>query len=221
MRHLERMDNAYDPPTDPLSILHEDHEIIVLDKPAGLLSVPGRGPELADCLITRLQVIHPQALLVHRLDRDTSGVIVFALTPHAQRNLSLQFEEKRTKKTYQARLEGLLEPREGTVDLPLIVDWENRPRQMVCHTTGRPAQTDWRVLRHEGDTTRVRLFPRTGRTHQLRVHMLALGHVILADTLSASGQAADHPRLIIHAEELRLSHPDTGRGMSFRAPVPF
>ena len=93
------MDNAYDPPTDPLSILHEDHEIIVLDKPAGLLSVPGRGPELADCLITRLQVIHPQALLVHRLDRDTSGVIVFALTPHAQRNLSLQFEEKRTKKT--------------------------------------------------------------------------------------------------------------------------
>lgn len=221
MRHLERMDNAYDPPTDPLSILHEDHEIIVLDKPAGLLSVPGRGPELADCLITRLQVIHPQALLVHRLDRDTSGVIVFALTPHAQRNLSLQFEEKRTKKTYQARLEGLLEPREGTVDLPLIVDWENRPRQMVCHTTGRPAQTDWRVLRHEGDTTRVRLFPRTGRTHQLRVHMLALGHVILGDTIYASGQAADHPRLMLHAEELRLSHPDTGRGMSFRAPVPF
>ena len=212
------MDNAYDPPTDPLSILHEDHEIIVLDKPAGLLSVPGRGPELADCLITRLQVIHP---LVHRLDRDTSGVIVFALTPHAQRNLSLQFEEKRTKKTYQARLEGLLEPREGTVDLPLIVDWENRPRQMVCHTTGRPAQTDWRVLRHEGDTTRVRLFPRTGRTHQLRVHMLALGHVILGDTIYASGQAADHPRLMLHAEELRLSHPDTGRGMSFRAPVPF
>ena len=215
------MDNAYDPPTDPLSILHEDHEIIVLDKPAGLLSVPGRGPELADCLITRLQVIHPQALLVHRLDRDTSGVIVFALNPHAQRNLSLQFEEKRTKKTDQARLEGLLKPREGTVDLPLIVDWENRPRQMVCHTTGRPAQTDWRVLRHEGDTTRVRLFPRTGRTHQLRVHMLALGHVILGDTIYASGQAADHPRLMLHAEELRLSHPDTGRGMSFRAPVPF
>ena len=206
------MDSAYSPPTDPLHILHEDHEIIVLDKPAGLLSVPGRGPDLADCLITRLQGIFPQALLVHRLDRDTSGVIVFALTPHAQRNLSMQFEEKRTKKTYQARLDGLLEPREGTVDLPLIVDWENRPRQKVCHDTGRPAMTDWRVLRHEDGTTRVRLMPRTGRTHQLRVHMLALGHVILGDTIYATGPARDHER---------LDHPETGRGMTFRAPVPF
>lgn len=215
------MDIAYSPPTDPLTILHEDHEIVVLDKPAGLLSVPGRGPDLADCLITRVQAVFPQALLVHRLDRDTSGVIVFALTPHAQRNLSMQFEEKRTKKTYQARLQGLLEPREGTVDLPLIVDWENRPRQMVCHATGRPAQTDWRVLRYEGETTRVRLLPRTGRTHQLRVHMLAMGHVILGDSIYATGAALDHPRLILHAEELRLNHPETGRGMSFRAPVPF
>ncbi|MDP5348818.1 MAG: RluA family pseudouridine synthase [Paracoccaceae bacterium] len=215
------MDSAYCPPTDPLHILHEDHEIIVLDKPAGLLSVPGRGPDLADCLITRLQAAFPQALLVHRLDRDTSGVIVFALTPHAQRNLSMQFEEKRTKKTYQARLDGLLEPREGTVDLPLIVDWENRPRQKVCHDTGRPAMTDWRVLRHEDGTTRVRLMPRTGRTHQLRVHMLALGHVILGDTIYATGPARDHARLMLHAEELRLNHPETGRGMTFRAPVPF
>ncbi|MDX5382552.1 MAG: RluA family pseudouridine synthase [Rhodobacterales bacterium] len=215
------MDIAYSPPTDPLTILHEDHEIVVLDKPAGLLSVPGRGPDLADCLITRVQAVFPQALLVHRLDRDTSGVIVFALTPHAQRNLSMQFEEKRTKKTYQARLQGLLEPREGTVDLPLIVDWENRPRQMVCHATGRPAQTDWRVLRYEGETTRVRLLPRTGRTHQLRVHMLAMGHVILGDSIYATGAALDHPRLMLHAEELRLNHPETGRGMSFRAPVPF
>ena len=215
------MDSAYSPPTDPLPTLHADHQTIVLDKPAGLLSVPGRGPDLADCLITRLQGIFPQALLVHRLDRDTSGVIVFALTPHAQRNLSMQFEEKRTKKTYQARLDGLLEPREGTVDLPLIVDWENRPRQMVCHDTGRPAMTDWRVLRHEEGTTRVRLMPRTGRTHQLRVHMLALGHVILGDTIYATGPARDHARLMLHAEELRLNHPETGRGMSFRAPVPF
>jgi tRNA pseudouridine32 synthase/23S rRNA pseudouridine746 synthase len=215
------MSNAYTPPTDPLTILHEDHEIIVLDKPAGLLSVPGRGPDLADCLITRVQAVFPQALLVHRLDRDTSGVIVFALSPHAQRKLSMQFEEKRTKKTYQARLDGLLEPREGTVDLPLIVDWENRPRQMVCHDTGRPAQTDWRVLRYEGATTRVRLIPRTGRTHQLRVHMLALGHVIRGESIYATGQAADYPRLMLHAEELRLNHPETGRGMSFRAPVPF
>ena len=215
------MQSAYSPPTDPLTVLHEDHEIVVLDKPAGLLSVHGRGPELADCLITRVQAVFPEALLVHRLDRDTSGLIVFALTPHAQRNLSMQFEEKRTKKTYQARLDGLLEPREGTVELPLIVDWENRPRQMVCHDTGRPATTDWRVLRHEDGTTRVRLMPRTGRTHQLRVHMLALGHVILGDSIYATGQAADHPRLMLHAQELRLNHPESGRGMVFRAPVPF
>lgn len=215
------MDSTYTPPTDPLSILHEDHQIVVLDKPAGLLSVPGRGPELADCLLTRVQAVFPHALLVHRLDRDTSGVVIFALSPHAQRNLSMQFETRRTKKTYQARLEGLLEPRKGTVDLPLTVDWPNRPRQMVCHDTGRPAQTDWRVLRHTGDETRVRLTPLTGRTHQLRVHMLALGHVILGDPIYASGKAAEHPRLMLHSEELRLNHPDSGRGLSFRAPVPF
>jgi tRNA pseudouridine32 synthase / 23S rRNA pseudouridine746 synthase len=221
MRHWKIMQSAYSPPTDPLTVLHQDHEIVVLDKPAGLLSVPGRGPELADCLITRVQAVFPEALLVHRLDRDTSGVIVFALTPHAQRNLSMQFEEKRTKKTYQARVQGLLEPRKGTVDLPLIVDWENRPRQMVCHDTGRPAITDWRVLRHEEGTTRLRLMPRTGRTHQLRVHMLALGHVILGDSIYATGEAAEYPRLMLHAEELRLNHPESGRGMAFRAPVPF
>lgn len=217
----DSMSPTYTPPSDPLVILHEDHEIVVLDKPAGLLSVPGRGPDLADCLLTRLQMVHPQALLVHRLDRDTSGVMIFALTPHAQRNLSMQFETKRTKKTYQARLDGRLEPRKGEVDLPLIVDWDNRPRQMVCHATGRPAQTSWRVLRHEDGTSRVRLFPHTGRTHQLRVHMLAIGHVILGDTIYATGQAAATPRLMLHAEELRLSHPDSGRGMAFRAPVPF
>jgi tRNA pseudouridine32 synthase/23S rRNA pseudouridine746 synthase len=221
MRHWKIMQSAYSPPTDPLTVLHQDHEIVVLDKPAGLLSVPGRGPELADCLITRVQAVFPEALLVHRLDRDTSGVIVFALTPHAQRNLSMQFEEKRTKKTYQARVQGLLEQRKGTVDLPLIVDWENRPRQMVCHDTGRPAITDWRVLRHEDGTTRLRLMPRTGRTHQLRVHMLALGHVILGDSIYATGEAAEYPRLMLHAEELRLNHPESGRGMAFRAPVPF
>jgi len=132
MRQWGRMDSTYSPPSDPLSILHQDHEIVVLDKPAGLLSVPGRGPDLSDCLITRLQAVFPEALLVHRLDRDTSGVIVFALTPHAQRNLSMQFEEKRTKKTYHARLNGLLEPREGTVDLPLD---ERQPSWPVPTTT--------------------------------------------------------------------------------------
>ncbi|MCE8507151.1 RluA family pseudouridine synthase [Ruegeria pomeroyi] len=215
------MDADYTPPQDPLDVLHEDAELIVVNKPAGLLSVPGRGAHLADCLLSRVQAAFPGALLVHRLDRDTSGVMVFAQTPHAQRNLGRQFEERKTRKTYVARLWGKLEPKTGTVDLPLIVDWPNRPRQMVCHETGKPAVTDWRVLRYEGDTTRVRLFPRTGRSHQLRVHCQALGHPILGDPFYATGAAQAFPRLMLHSEELRLKHPESGRSMTFRAPAPF
>jgi tRNA pseudouridine32 synthase/23S rRNA pseudouridine746 synthase len=183
--------------------------------------VPGKGPDLADCLLARIVEAFPTALLVHRLDRDTSGVMVFALSPHAQRHLGLQFEKRQVQKTYVARVAGRLEPAQGTVDLPLIVDWPNRPRQMVCHKTGRPAQTDWRVLRAGDEESRVRLGPKTGRSHQLRVHMLALGHPILGDPFYATGATRDHPRLMLHSEELRLRHPDGGRGMRFRAPAPF
>ncbi len=211
----------YAPPDTPLDVLHEDHEIVVLAKPAGLLSVPGRGAHLADCLLARVQAAFPTALLVHRLDRDTSGVMVFAQTPHAQRHLSKQFEQRRVKKTYVARLAGRLEPGVGTLDAPLIVDWENRPRQMVCHATGKPARTDWRVHRYGAGETRVRLMPLTGRSHQLRVHMLSLGHPILGDPLYAEGDAAAHPRMMLHAESLRVNHPESGRGMSFRAKAPF
>ena len=211
----------YAPPDVPLSVLHEDHEIIVLDKPAGLLSVPGKGDHLADCLLTRVHAAFPTALLVHRLDRDTSGVMVFGLTPHAQRSLSMQFETRRTKKTYVARVAGRLEPKSGIVELPLIVDWPNRPRQKVCHETGKPAETAWRVQRYCEGETRVFLTPRTGRSHQLRVHMLALGHVILGDSLYARDEAAAHPRMMLHAQELRISHPESERGMGFRAQVPF
>ena len=211
----------YAPPDTPLDILHHDHEIVVLNKPSGLLSVPGKGPELADCLLARVAEAFPTALLVHRLDRDTSGVMVFALTPHAQRHLGLQFERRQAKKTYLARVLGRLEPAQGTVDLPLTVDWPNRPRQMVCHATGRPALTDWRVLRAGDEESRVRLMPQTGRSHQLRVHMRALGHPILGDRLYATGAALDYPRLMLHSEELRLRHPDGGRGIRFRAPAPF
>ena len=214
--------SEYTPPTDPLDILHEDHEIVVVNKPAGLLSVPGRGEHLADCLFTRLTAAFPTALLVHRLDRDTSGILVFAQTPHAQRNLSMQFEKRAAKKTYVARVTGVLEPKTGTVDLPLIVDWPNRPRQMVDHENGKPSATDWRVLKTNSAESRVRLFPKTGRTHQLRVHMMALGHPILGDPLYASGAAReDFDRMMLHSEELRISHPDSGRGMSFRAKAPF
>lgn len=215
------MDSVYTPPQDPLEVLHEDHEIIVVNKPAGLLSVPGKGAHLADCLLRRVQEAFPTALLVHRLDRDTSGVMIFAQTPHAQRHLGLQFEKRQTKKTYVARVWGRLEPKTGTVDLPLIVDWPNRPRQMVCHDTGKQAVTDWRVLRYGDTETRVRLSPKTGRSHQLRVHMLALGHPILGDPFYAEGAAAAYPRLMLHSEELRLRHPDGGAGLRVRAKVPF
>ncbi len=214
-------DAAYAPPDVPLAVIHADHEILLVDKPAGLLSVPGKGAHLADCLLTRVQAAYPQALLVHRLDRDTSGIMVFALTPQAQRHLGLQFERRHVKKAYVARVWGRLEPKTGTVDLPLIVDWPNRPLQKVDFETGRPAQTDWRVMRYEDRSTRVRLFPKTGRSHQLRIHMREIGHPILGDPFYAEGPARDAPRLMLHAESLKLRHPDGGIGMTFRATVPF
>ncbi len=211
----------YTPPQDPLEILHHDAQILVVNKPAGLLSVPGRGEHLADCLLGRVQAAFPEALLVHRLDRDTSGVMVFGVTPHAQRNLSMQFEKRTTRKAYVARLAGRLEPRAGEVDLPLIVDWPNRPRQMVCQDSGKPALTEYRVVKYGEGETRVRLTPKTGRTHQLRVHMMALGHAILGDPLYATGAARDFPRMMLHSEELRVKHPDSGESMKFRAKAPF
>ena len=213
---------TYSPPDTPLDIIHADHELLLVNKPAGLLSVPGKGPHLADCLIARLHAAFPEVLLVHRLDMDTSGVMVFARTPHAQRHLGLQFEKRYTKKAYVARVWGEVAEKEGHIDLPLIVDWPNRPLQHVSHGTGKPAQTDWRRVRVAGDgTSRVRLYPHTGRTHQLRVHMLAIGHPILGDPFYAHGLARDYPRMMLHAESLKLRHPDGGKGMSFRAKVPF
>jgi len=211
----------YAPPQDPLVILHEDHQVLLVDKPSGLLSVPGKGPHLADCLIARVQKVFPTALLVHRLDRDTSGVMIFALTPHAQRHLGLQFEKRQTKKTYVARIWGEMGEKTGTVDLPLIVDWPNRPRQMVDHDNGKQAVTDWRVVRTGDGETRVRLMPRTGRSHQLRVHMQALGHPILGDPFYAEGPGRDYPRLMLHSETLQFRHPDGGHGMRITAKCPF
>lgn len=215
------MSDAYNPPSEPLEILHEDAHIILVNKPSGLLSVPGKGEHLADCLISRLQAVFPTALLVHRLDRDTSGVMVFAQTPAAQRHLGLQFEKRMTKKTYVARVYGDVEGDEGTVDLPLIVDWPNRPKQMVDHENGKPAVTEWKVTKRGDNETRMRLMPKTGRSHQLRVHMLALGHPILGDPFYAEEEALAFPRLMLHSEELKLKHPEDGRGLKFRAKAPF
>lgn len=211
----------YDPPQDPLKIIHQDHELLAVDKPPGLLSVPGKGEHLADCLLARVQDVFPEALLVHRLDRDTSGVMIFALSPHAQRHLGLQFEKRYMKKVYVARVWGEMSEKTGTVDLPLIVDWPNRPLQHVNFETGKPAQTDWRVVRVQDGTTRVRLYPHTGRSHQLRVHMKEIGHPILGDPFYAEGEARDHPRLMLHAESLKLRHPDGGKGMTFSTKCPF
>lgn len=215
------METDYAPPLDPLVVLHEDHEILIVDKPAGLLSVPGRGAHLADCLLRRVEAVFPQALLVHRLDRDTSGVMVFALTKHAQRHLGLQFEKRQMKKTYIAEVWGDVPEPEGAVDLPLIVDWPNRPLQKVDHAAGRPALTRWKRLRVRDGRTRMRLMPETGRSHQLRVHMREIGHPILGDPFYAEGPARQAPRLMLHAESLRLRHPDGGKGLTFKAKVPF
>jgi len=210
--------NAYTPPDGAPSVLHADDDLLVVDKPPGLLSVPGRGPDLADCLIERLRADFPGVLLVHRLDRDTSGVIAFALTRQAQAHLGRQFEERRTRKRYVALLTGRIAEASGEVDLPIIVDWPNRPRQMICHQTGRPAQTRWKRIAHEGAQSRVHLVPITGRSHQLRLHMQAIGHPILGDTLYGGAPA---PRLMLHAERLELTHPATGAALKITAPVPF
>ena len=171
--------------------------------------------------MSRIQADYPTALLVNRLDRDTSGVMVFALSSHAQRHLGLQFEKRQTQKTYVARVWGQMVAQSGTVDLPIIVDWPNRPRQMICYETGRAAQTDWQVIKRGSQETRVKLSPKTGRSHQLRVHMLALGHPILGDPFYGNPESQAAPRLMLHSHRLRLRHPDGGEMMDFRAKIPF
>ncbi|MGE4612076.1 MAG: bifunctional tRNA pseudouridine(32) synthase/23S rRNA pseudouridine(746) synthase RluA [Paracoccaceae bacterium] len=211
----------YAPSDDPIEILHKDEALLIVNKPSGLLSVPGRLEIHKDSLETRLRAMYPETLLVHRLDVPTSGVMVFARTKAAQRHIGMQFEKRQTRKTYVARVWGHLAEDNGHIDLPLIVDWPNKPRQKVCHETGKPSQTEWVVLEREDNATRVRLHPRTGRTHQLRVHMMAIGHSILGDRFYADDaalMAAD--RLQLHAEELVFRHPEGGAEMTFRAEVP-
>jgi tRNA pseudouridine32 synthase / 23S rRNA pseudouridine746 synthase len=213
-------DFAYDPPDTPLQFLHEDAAILVMDKPAGLLTVPGKLANREDCLITRLQAARWDALTVHRLDCDTSGVIIFARTKQAQGFLGQEFEQRRAQKTYIARVHGVIAEDAGQIDLPLGSDWEYRPRQKV-RPDGKPAQTDWQVIARSATETRVRLTPHTGRSHQLRVHMLALGHPILGDQIYAPETKDLHPRLMLHAETLTLHHPTTKARVTFTAPTSF
>ncbi len=195
---------------------------MVVDKPSGLLSVPGKAPEHGDCLEQRARQQFPQSRIVHRLDMDTSGVLVLAMNAKAHRHLGLQFERRHIKKSYIARVWGQLAKDSGTIDLPLICDWPNRPRQMVDHQNGKPSQTCWQVLSHNKNSTRVELTPLTGRSHQLRVHMLSLGHPILGDNIYADEEAlAAADRLQLHAQNLTLFHPADGRTCEFHSDCPF
>jgi tRNA pseudouridine32 synthase/23S rRNA pseudouridine746 synthase len=213
----------YRPPMEPyLNVLHVDDDILVVDKQSGLLTVPGKDPSLWDCIEHRARQKWPTAGIVHRLDKDTSGVLVLALNKRAHGRIGSQFEHRKTTKSYIARVAGLMQDDTGLVDLPLATDWANKPRQRVDHENGRPSQTEWRVLEREREATRVRLHPLTGRTHQLRVHMKAIGHVILGDAFYAGPEiraAAD--RLQLHAAELGFTHPTTGEFTTYAAPIPF
>jgi len=196
-----RRDFTYAPPSDALKILYKDDDIIVVDKPAGLLSVPGR--ELPDCLQSRLLALYPDSLLVHRLDMATSGVMVFARNKTAQRHLGLQFERRHTSKTYIARVDGNIAGETGRINLPLIADWP-------------PSITDWEVIAREEAATRLALHPVTGRSHQLRVHCWAMGHLYAVDKVFTAT-----PRLQLHAWKLGLRHPQDGEPITFESVCPF
>jgi tRNA pseudouridine32 synthase/23S rRNA pseudouridine746 synthase len=211
-------------PDRGISLIHVDRSLIVGDKPARLRSVPGRGPDKQECLLVRLQDEFPDALIVHRLDYDTSGIIVLARGGKMHRALSLLFQQRQVEKRYVAVVAGRPERDEGKIDLPLCVDWPNRPLHKVDAEFGKPALTRYRVIglddaRH---ASRVALMPETGRTHQLRVHMQALGHPILGDPLYAPEETRDKAeRLLLHAEWLAFRHPVTGRRLSFSCAAPF
>lgn len=200
-------------------IVYRDESLLVANKPAGLLAVPGRGPDKQDCLSARLQSAFPDALVVHRLDMATSGLMVFARGIGMQRRLSQMFREREVSKRYIAVVSGKLEQEAGEIALPLICDWPNRPKQMVDHTQGKPSLTRYRLLGGEGSSSRVELEPVTGRTHQLRLHMAAIGHPILGDALY--GDVSSAPRLLLHANSLSFRHPAGGEPLNFSSSSPF
>ena len=214
----------YNPPQEPwLDLVYCDDYIAVVNKPSGLLSVPGNQPQYYDSAMSRVKEKYGFCEPAHRLDMATSGILLFALSKAADRELKRQFREREPKKYYQALVWGHVEQDHGMVELPLICDWENRPRQKICFERGKRAVTFYDVLqRYPNNTTRVKLTPITGRSHQLRLHMLALGHPILGDKFYAHPQAkALSPRLCLHAESLQIQHPITGETMEFTAPVGF
>ncbi len=218
-----------------IPLIHADECCLVVDKPAGLLSVPGRGPDKQDCAAARLQATFPDALVVHRLDMATSGLLLFARGLAAQRAMSAAFERGDVRKRYQAVVQGRMTPPEaigptqewegesgwGLIDLPIMADWPQRPLQKVA-PEGRASRTLWRILAREANATRVELAPLTGRTHQLRVHLLALGHPILGDALYGdTGVRERSPRLLLHASQLAIAHPQDAKRCAWESQPPF
>lgn len=211
-------------PDQGFSLIHADQALIVASKPSGVLSVPGRGKDKQDCLIRRVQIDYPDALIVHRLDFDTSGLLVLARGKEMHRRLSMLFQNRLVEKRYVAVVRGELAESSGEVRLPLIVDWPNRPRHRVDFETGKPSLTRYRVLSYDPaeQCSRLELIPETGRTHQLRVHLQALGHPILGDSLYADPVAQGKAdRLLLHAEYLAFPHPANGENLSFNSIAPF
>ncbi|RIX48264.1 MAG: RNA pseudouridine synthase [Rhodocyclales bacterium GT-UBC] len=211
------------PPDNGLTVLFADASLLVVNKPAGLLSVPGRGDDKQDCLASRVQAEYPDALIVHRLDMSTSGLLVLARGEAMQSEINRLFRERAVDKRYLAVVDGMLAEEGGEIDLPLICDWPNRPRQKVDHDIGKRSLTRFTRLDVDeaSQTTRVALEPITGRSHQLRVHMAALGHPILGDELY--GGPAEHkaPRLLLHAMDLAFVHPLSGEALAFHCPPDF
>ncbi len=212
----------YNPPKQSLEIIYKDTHLLIVNKPAGLLSVPGKSDEHKDCLENRLKSKFANCLTIHRLDMATSGVMVFALTPKAQRHIGLQFERRQVKKNYIALISGCPDTDNGLIDMPLICDWPNRPKQKIDFENGKQAITKWKIIDKSQMFSRVLLKPKTGRSHQLRVHMQAIGHPILGDAIYADDQVYQmSDRLMLHSENISFRHPDGGRLISFTAPCPF
>jgi tRNA pseudouridine32 synthase/23S rRNA pseudouridine746 synthase len=205
-----------------IRLLYVDEDLLVVDKPTLLLSVPGRGPEKQDCLVSRLAAEHGEILAVHRLDWETSGLMVLARNKKTHRELSIQFQQRAVFKQYIAVVFGRIEGEQGEVNLPLIVDWPNRPRQKVDYEEGKPSVTHWNLLERGAEQSRLLLIPITGRTHQLRVHLLSIGHPILGDSLYAEEPALSMAeRLCLHATVLKFHHPLTGVALEFESAPPF
>lgn len=216
-------DFVYDPPQSPyLKILYRDNDILVLDKPSGLLSVAGRLDIHKDSLQTRVQRVFPTATVVHRLDMSTSGIMLMALNKESHRNISRQFQDRLISKRYLARVYGKPSSASGSVDLPLICDWINRPKQKVDLEVGKPSLTNWKIVSSTAESSLIELEPVTGRSHQLRVHMQSIGHPILGDKFYAHEAAFNlSDRLDLHAAYIKFTHPSTNEEMEFTIDIEF